>query len=625
MIRLVVLLLVVSANLNAQDYPQFAVNNVDDALKKHADVIIRKLDMSFTVISSQKAIKHVYQVKTILNKNAETEAVLVIPYDDFRKIKKFMAVVLDANGNKVDKVKSSDIIDYSGGGSTVDDSRMKIVDLSRAKYPFTILLEYEVEFNTIFYTPTFAPQHNSRTSTEEASFTLTFPPTTPIRYKYANISEPEIKNNSYKWKVENLTAHKTKSYSPEKSTYLPIVRTSPKSFKLGESSGSLASWNGFGKWYDELSEGRDELSEADKAEVLNITKGISSDYEKARLIYNRLQEKTRYVSVQLGIGGYQTMPAKKVEDVGWGDCKALTNYTKAMLKAVNIDSYPALVRSGSNAASIMEDFSSNQFNHVILCVPMATDTVWLECTSRAMPFNFLGDFTDDRKVLLITKGGGKLVSTPSYSYTDSQQKRVIEVWIDKNNLGKASVTTEYTGLQFDNVLGYVDKSKDKLKKAWYRKIDIPNYTIEDISFTYKNDDTKATQKLELSLRDYTTKSGERYFLKPNLMNRYSSYPKKDETRTEEVVTGYAYSDVDSIVYHLPDGYYFEFLPKDISFSSDFGKYEASFKANEKGFTYIRKIERYKGTYPKESYNDLVNFLKKVKKSDNVKVVLNAST
>ncbi len=621
---LIVLLIGIVNTVSGQDYPEWASSTIPDSLKKHADLVVRQYDMEYTVISEHKAIKHVTQVKTLLNKNVEDEAFLVIPYDSFRKIKKFSAVVLDELGDKIDKVKSSDIIDYNGG-SAIDDSRMKIVDLTRTKYPFTIVLEYEVEFNTTFYTPTFAPQHSDRVSTQKASFTLSFPSSTPIRYYYANIPEPEIKGNTIKWELKNLLAHKTKAYSPEKSTYLPIVRTSPQNFVLGKSRGSLNSWNEFGKWYDELGQGRDRLSEKDKAEVIELTKNATNDYEKAKLIYSRLQEKTRYVSVQLGIGGYQTMSAEKVEDVGWGDCKGLTNYTKAMLKAANINSYPALVNSGGNASQINSSFTSNQFNHVILCVPMATDTVWLECTSRAMPFNFLGDFTDDRHVLLATEGGGELIRTPSYDFDVSKQMRTIEVWIDKNNLGKATVKTEYTGLQFDEVLGYVDESAEKLKKAWYHKIDIPNYSIDKISFDYTKNDIKATQHLELSLRDYATKSGERYFLKPNLMNRYTSYPKKSKNRTEEVVTSYAYTDVDSVVYHLPEEYYFEFLPKNIEIETEFGKYKATFEASEKGFTYIRKIERYKGTYPKESYNDLVDFLKRIKKADNLKVVLNAST
>ena len=52
--------------------------------------------------------------------------------------------------------------------------------------------------------------------------------------------------------------------------------------------------------------------------------------EKAKIVYKYMQEKTRYISVQVGIGGFKPMLAKDVDRLGYGDCKALSNYTKAL-------------------------------------------------------------------------------------------------------------------------------------------------------------------------------------------------------------------------------------------------------------------------------------------------------
>lgn len=624
--RLMILTLVVlSVCSYAQDHPEWSVVDIKDDLKTHADIVVRKYDLTYKVVNSHKAIKSASFVKTILNSHGSDDAFLVIPYDDFRKIKKFDALILDAKGTKIDKVKNSDIIDYNSGGNSIDDTRVKVVDLSKSTYPYTIVVDYEVEFNTNFYSPTFAPQHAERVSVENASFTLSFNEETPVKFKSMNLAEPSNDGGSFVWNVSNLKAIEEEDYSPDVFNYIPVVLTSPNSFVLDNSKGSFNSWKDFGKWYYELNQGRDQFGEEDRTAVINLLKDKTNEIDKVRAIYHYMQEKTRYVSVQLGIGGYQSMPAQKVSDVGWGDCKALTNYTQSMLKAVGIVSYPALVNSGFGANRIMEDFPSNQFDHVILCVPLQQDTVWLECTSREMPFNFLGDFTDDRKVLLVTPGGGKLIKTPLYSYKENLQSQSVEVWFDKAGQGKAIVNTTYRGLQFDDVIRDLDESDEKLKKIGYSEIDIPNFTIDKISFEHQKDQIKATRHLEMSLRDYATKSGQRVFLKPNLMNRQNSYPKLNNDRKIEVVTRYAYTDIDTIKYHLPEGYYFEYMPKDIHFEGPFGTYDASFKAEENGFIYIRKLEKYKGTYPKESYNDLVDFLKKMKKADNTKVVLTSST
>ena len=86
---------------------------------------------------------------------------------------------------------------------------------------------------------------------------------------------------------------------------------------------------------------------------------------------------------------------------------------KSALATVGIESYYTLIYGDSKPIKIDQRIPSQQFNHVILCVPLEQDTVWLENTSSSSPFNYLGVFTQNRKGLLVNGDKSELVNTPA--------------------------------------------------------------------------------------------------------------------------------------------------------------------------------------------------------------------
>ena len=230
-----------------------------------------------------------------------------------------------------------------------------------------------------------------------------------------------------------------------------------------------------------------------------------------------MQENTRYVSIQLGLGGWQSYDPEYVYKNGYGDCKALSNYVQRMLEAVGITAYPVLIRAGEYAPDIVPEFSGNQFNHVILCVPDQKDTIWLECTVNNFPAGYLGQFTEDRYALLISPEGGHLVRTPTSPPEANRQIRKAKVVLDRNGnaLVDAEVTT--TGYQQDRLVEMEDRLSERDRKKWLeRSINAKSFELTDYQFegVQKAERPAYQYRYQVQARNWAAVSGSRFFWRP---------------------------------------------------------------------------------------------------------------
>jgi hypothetical protein len=336
-----------------------------------------------------------------------------------------------------------------------------------------------------------------------------------------------------------------------------------------------------------------------------------------------MQQNTRYVSIQLGIGGWQPFDAKYVASKKYGDCKALSNYMYSLLKEIGIKSYYTLIRAGRNRGYIIPDFPAQQFNHVILCVPLQKDTVWLECTSQTLPAGYLSGFTSNRYALLIDETGGKLVRTPEYRLNDNTQLRKINAAINNEGHLTADIYTCYKAIQQDDLEGIINGlSRDKILEYLKKEIDLPTYDVS--KFDYKQEKAAIpciNENLSLTASNYAQVSGRRLFINPDIMNRSDNKLKADEERKYEIELKNEYRDIDSAEIKIPPGYQPESLPQEMKIESKFGRYASSTKVLPDKIIYYRLREQYSGRFPAKDYAELVKFYEQIYKADRNKVVL----
>lgn len=627
-LNLILVLSFFHASVAAQEL--YSAAEIDKDLLMRASSVIRTMDMNIEIKNVNQFTYTVKNVITVLNENGNEDAAVRIWYNKSRQIRSIRGAIYDEFGRRTTKIsaKSFTDINASDNNSLFLDSRVKIFKPDSRIYPYTIEIEYEVRSKQTLNLPDWYPLTSSGVSLERASLTVNVDPDFQLRYKEVNYpGSVEMKEmdgfKTYHWQISNIQALKNEPYSPIPETFLTSVRLAPEHFRYEKVNGSFSNWDEYGQWmYDALLKDRREIPVHTASLVKSMTADINNPREKAKAIYEFVQKKTRYVSIQVGIGGFQPFLASDVDRTGYGDCKALVNYTQGLLDVVGIPSDYVVVASGDKKKNAIPDFASiNQFDHVILRIPFDNDTAWVDCTSKDNPFDYLGTFTDDRLAVACTENGGELVRTPRYLADDSKQIRTARLKVDQEGNIKGNIITEFDGWQYGNrnfIIG--DPVNEQLKKVpkIYRigNLSIDNYSIDQ----EKNASPKTIEKLNFDAHNYGAISADLMFIPINKLNR-SPLPPEVRNRENDLYINRGYIDVDSIIYELPGNYVIEQLPREINMEHPFGSFIVTFENDGQKLLYSRRIQLNQGKYSSEQYTELVDFFRQIADADRGRFVL----
>ncbi|PAW94491.1 hypothetical protein CKK33_13730 [Mucilaginibacter sp. MD40] len=626
-------LLLAFCSLLAKAQDNYAVDLIPKELLPYASAVIRNQTTTVEVKDAGNTFYHIQKAITVLNSNGDDMARIVLFYDKANAIKNIKGTIYNEFGKPTGKFSEREFSDESAinGFSLYEDSRVKVYSPANGSYPYTIAYEYDIKSKQTLIVNDWEPNSQPGMAVEKSSYTFICKPDFTIRYKEINMPTKMVTGitkeglKTYTWQANNIKALRNEPFSPPAETSLSRVKIAPKDFTYAGIKGSYSNWNDLGRWiYDNLLNGRQQLLPETVEQVKQLTKGITDDKEKARILYEYMQKKTRYISVQVGIGGFQPYSATEVDRLNYGDCKGLVNYTQALFNTAGITSWYCVVEAGSNKKiSMLNDFASmDQGNHIILCLPFKNDTTFLECTSQKIPFGFLSGFTDDRTVLACTPQGGKLMHTPKYTATQNTQSRKAEFTLDATGNLTGDMQTVYSGTQYDNVEELVDEPfTEEVKTLQKMYSNISNMEINKIDLKQsKKPMPVSIENIKFKAAEFASADNGKLYFSLNPLNRLR--PVKDvRNRINPVYINRGFTDEDEITYTLPAGYRLDTEPVRRNLSTPFGKFKASMTFADGKITYKRQIEIKDGTYTKDSYAELVDFYQKVADSDNYTVSL----
>ena len=425
------------------------------ALAVVASAVIEEHTATFTLNSETSGEWSVSTTVVVNDEKGMAAAEFFLYCDSFRTLKSFGGTVTPANG-KVVKLRMSDLERDAYSPGLVDDGVTYGYSPS-GHFPLTVHYEYKVAYRGGFSSfPAFFPVETAEVSLREASYVLDVPAGYAVKYVSARteFAKETVKNRDvYRWTVKDFSPLVRESMMPPSEELLPYVYCSPESINLGGFPGMQRDWNELGKWLYSLQTNSLELSPEEVKAVRELTAGCQTTLEKLSRLYDYLRERTRYVSIQLGIGGLQPIPAKEVSRVGYGDCKGLSNYLRALLAAVDVPSDYFII--STSQADLRDEYASvGQMNHAMLAVPVPelSDTAWVECTNPVVPLGYRHEGAAGHQVVLVKESGGELLRIPSYPDSLSLVRQVFEVNLFSSGSAEISARRE---LFLDYVEGYL--------------------------------------------------------------------------------------------------------------------------------------------------------------------------
>lgn len=261
------------------------------------------------------------------------------------------------------------------------------------------------EFRDIFTIRDFIPQDRVR-------FAVDLPSELAERVKITTVG-PETKRG-FEIMPETAEGRTRWVFELENARKLAYEPRAPRAERIaGLWLSTFDGWDGIGRWYAGLTEGRSELGPELKAKLDEWAPEGTGREETIRRLLSKVSNEIRYTGLEFGLAALQPRDCNEVFENGYGDCKDKSNLLKALLAARGIESRLVLIDT-EFGAPVRESPDYRQFNHCILAIA-GKEGGWTFCdpTVEGAMAGLLPQQDRNREVLIIGEDGAEWATTPA--------------------------------------------------------------------------------------------------------------------------------------------------------------------------------------------------------------------
>lgn len=426
--------------------------------------------------------------------------------------------------------------------------------------------------------------------------------------------------------IRTWAAGDLKRFKPE--AYMPDSNPEAMSLVLA----SKASWADIGAWYAGLARDRYAITPAVAAKVAAVVKEARTRDDTIRAIHRWVAQDIRYVSLSLGIGGYQPRKVDEIVQTGFGDCKDKATLFVAALGHLGITAYPVLLSADGGVNRAVP--SKDQFDHAIAAVPGPGGYTFTDLTIDLFPYGQLS-LSEQGEFALVVKPDGSVdeATMPEAPTGANYSHDVVTGVLDTAGTLTLRYATEVGGAR-----------QAQLRRTFYQPFDstqrsrfirgfagaLLTGSTGDSLVLFNGKDLAASPRVSIRLvkaRTLSDAGDTKLFTLPfappeDMANTAAQLEAQGERRfaiDAAKVVGRVEGRTEFRLM-LPEGWRAR-LPKAVTADSPFGTYRTSYDQAGREFRMVRTIAGKTGIYPRERLGELVAWMRQVAQDDARFIVL----
>lgn len=400
-----------------------------------------------------------------------------------------------------------------------------------------------------------------------------------------------------------------------------------------------ALWTRIGDWYSTLAapstEGHGDVAAAARALVPQDAELTT----KLQAVAAFMQQKIRYVGIEIGIGGYRPHPAEQVFRDRYGDCKDKATLLISMLDALHVRATWVLV--DTHRGFVDPDVPSLAGNHAIAAIELPSGYadpamqaivtaknghryLIFDPTNEYVPIGSLPEYLQGGYGTLVLGSDSQVIQLPIILPTHNTFDRTAHFTLSADGKLEGKVSESSLGADSAEERESLTMSSEKEQHEQLEArlhTDLSSFTVrESTTGNIRTLDQPLTYTYALTVDQYAKTAGSLLIVRPRVLGRVSK-PFEDEPRHYAVSFPSEGTWREEITIALPAGYLVDDLPQPVTLDTAFAAYKSEVKEKDGALAYTREYVVKAMSLPASDYAALRRFEQEVLADEQQSAVL----